>query len=92
SATLKAAPLEGEGEGKASKFELADEKVVHDLLDAGFLHGSLKVQIGEKAYEGHIDAHFDHDHDDHKDEKPAADKPAGETPASETPADGAKPE
>lgn len=92
SATLKAAPLEGEGEGKASKFELADEKVVHDLLDAGFLHGSLKVQIGEKAYEGHIDAHFDHDHDDHKDEKPAADKPAGEAPASETPADGAKPE
>lgn len=96
SVALKAAPLEGEEEGKASKFELADEKVVHELLDAGFLHGSLKVQIGEKAYEGHIDAHFDHDHD-HMDEKPAADKPAadkpaGEAPAGETPADSAKPE
>lgn len=79
SVTLKAVTQAEDGEGKASKFELADEKVVHDLLDAGFLHGSLKVQIGEKAYEGHIDAHFDHDHD-HADEKPA-DKPAGETKA-----------
>lgn len=92
SVTLKAAPLEGEEEGKASKFELVDEKVVHDLLDAGFLHGSLKVQIGEKAYEGHIDAHFDHDDGDHKDEKPAADKAASDAPADKAPADGAKPE
>lgn len=96
SATLKAAPQAGDGEGKASKFELADEKVVHDLLDAGFLHGSLKVKIGEKAYEGHIDAHFEHDHDhDHADEKkteaaPAEDKQA-EEPKAAAPAE-AKPE
>lgn len=89
SVTLKAAPQEGDGEGKSSKFELADEKVVHDLLDAGFLHGSLKVQIGDKAYEGHIDAHFEHDHD-HADEKKTEAAPA-EDKKADAPAD-AKPE
>lgn len=82
---LKPARQESDPEGQASVFELVDDAVVHDLLDAGFIHGKLTVAIGEKTLTGGIDAHFDHDHD-HKDEKPAA--PAGEAAA---PADAAAP-
>lgn len=70
-------PAEGQPEGKASEFVLADEKVVHDLLDAGFIHGELKIKIGGTPYNGHLDVHFHGDHDDDhgaemkKDEKPA---------------------
>ena len=66
--TLKAAPLPGEAEGKASKFALVDHDLVHTLMDAGFLHGDLRVTIGDKPYLGHIDyhlggtAHEGHDH------------------------------
>lgn len=79
--TLKAAPQTGETEGKASLFELADEKAVDGLEKAGYLHGSLQIEIGGKAYRGDVDAHFDGgSHEDHKEEahkdEPAA--PAGD--------------
>lgn len=66
--TLKAAPQEGDGDGKSSRFELIDEKLVHDILDAKFLHGDLKITIGDKPYSGHIDMHLDDVHHEHKDE------------------------
>lgn len=91
---LKPVHQESDPEGQASVFELVDDAVVHDLLDAGFIHGKLTVAIGEKTLTGGIDAHFDHDHE-HMDEKPVA--PAGEAaapteaaaPAEATPADAA---
>lgn len=72
--TLKAAPQKDDPEGKASKFELVDDDVVHQLMDAGFVHGDLAITIGDKPYKGHIDYHLDgsvhHDHDEKKhDEK-----------------------
>lgn len=70
-------PAEGQPEGMAAEFVLVDEKVVHDLLDAGFIHGELKIKIGGTPYNAHLDVHFhddpDHDHGDEmkKDDKPA---------------------
>ena len=69
---LKAAPQTGDAEGKASKFELVSDEVVHDLLDTGFLHGKLRITIGETPYIGDIDYHMggsDHDHHDHDENK-----------------------
>lgn len=67
--TLKAAPQPGDPEGKASKFVFVSDEVVHELLEAGFVHGELKITIGDKPYTGDIDYHMpgsehkDHDHD-----------------------------
>ncbi len=69
--TLKAASQSGDGEGKASKFSLVDHDLVHTLMDAGFLHGDLRITIADKPYIGHIDYHLDgsshdeHGHDEH---------------------------
>lgn len=90
--TLKAAPQDGDGDGKASKFELIDDEVVHTLLDAKFLHAKLKVTIADKPFTGDVDYHLDDVHHDHKDEMPADkepkkedDKPAAkDEPAKET--------
>lgn len=70
--TLKAAPQKGDPDGKASKFELVDNGVVHDLMDAGFVHGDLSIKIGENSFTGHIDYHMDgSDHHDHDHDKKA---------------------
>lgn len=89
--TLK--PAEGQPAGKASEFVLTDEKIVHDLNEAGFIHGDLKVKIGGTPYSGHLDAHFDHDHDHGKEEMKKDDK-SSESPTliepekpAETPAE-----
>ena len=72
--TLKAASQSGDAEGKASKFVLVDHDLVHTLMDAGFLHGDLRITIADKPYIGHIDYHLDgsshdeHGHDEHKDD------------------------
>lgn len=86
--TLKAAPQAGDGEGKASLFELTDEATVDAIAKAGFLHGSLQLEIDGKPFRGDIDAHFDgttHDeHAEHKDEQPKGDPSSAETaPATE---------
>lgn len=72
--TLKAAPQAGDGDGKSSKFHLEDEKVVHEVIEAGFLHGDLRVTVGEANFVGHVDLHLDgkehdHDHPEHKAEE-----------------------
>jgi hypothetical protein len=67
---LKAAPQEGDAEGKSSKFILTDEAAVGPIAEAGFLHGSLQVEIDGKPYRGDIDSHFDgSSHEDHADQK-----------------------
>ena len=66
---LKAAPQPNDPAGKASKFELVAEELIHTLIDAGFLHGKLAIVIGDKSFEGEIDYHMSgahHDHDEHK--------------------------
>lgn len=87
--TLKAAPLEGEGDDKSSRFELVDEAAVHSLLDAGMLHGNLNVKIGDKPYSGHIDYHLDGIHHEHKAEKPVDAPVKIEEGKTEKPTDGA---
>lgn len=83
---LKAAPQSGDGEGKASLFELIDEAAVDAISKAGYLHGSLQLEADGKSYRADIDAHFDgtthDDHADHKDEKKPADA-AADTPATD---------
>lgn len=70
-------PAEGQPEGMVSEFVLVDEKVVHDLLDAGFLHGDLKIKIGGTPFNAGLDIHFHGDHDhDHGDEMKKEEKPA----------------
>jgi hypothetical protein len=73
--TLKA--VEGQPEGMNTVFEVVDEEAVHEIAEAEFIHGSLKITVGEKEYSVGLDVHFhaDHDHDhDHehgaKPEKP----------------------
>ncbi len=73
--TLKAASQSGDGEGKASKFVLVDHDLVHTLMDAGFLHGDLRITIGDKPYIGHIDYHLDgSSHDEHGHEEHSHDE------------------
>lgn len=69
--TLKAAPQPGDAEGKASKFSVENDDLVHAWQEAGFVHGKLRVTIGDKPYVGDIDYHMDgdHDHDHAKEEK-----------------------
>lgn len=89
--TLK--PAEGQSEGSCAIFEFHDDDIVHELAEAGFVHGTLAVKIGDKEYKGYLDAHFDGDHD-HDHPAPAEKKPAEpkeetatEKPAEEKPAD-----
>lgn len=97
--TLTLKPAEGQAEGMVSLFSVTDEKAVHEIAEAEFIHGELSIQIGEKKYTAHVDAHFHAEHD-HADEKPAetpAEAPAAapattEGPALEAPDAPAKPE
>ena len=66
--TLKAAPQEGDGKGKSSRFELIDEKLIDAILDAKFLHGDLRIAIGDKPFSGHIHTHLEEAHHEHKDD------------------------
>jgi hypothetical protein len=62
---LPAAPLDGESDGKSSRFELVDEKLC-DALDAKDVDARLKVTIGGRPYDGKIGAHShegDHAHE-----------------------------
>ena len=73
--TLKATPQADDGEGKASKFVIVNHDLIHALMDAGFVHGALRLTIEEKPYRGNIDYHLDgssHEGHDHDDKKPEA--------------------
>ena len=67
---LKAAPLEGEPQGKSSRFELSGhEQIAEHIHDAEDLKGHLKIKIGDKTYEGEITHDHDHNHESgHKDD------------------------
>jgi hypothetical protein len=56
---LPAVPLEGEADGKSSRFELVDESLV-EAHDAEGADARLKLNINGTPYEGKIAAH-DHD-------------------------------
>lgn len=90
--TLKAAPQEGDGDGKASRFELIDEKLVHDILDAKFLHGKVQLTIGDKPFSGKIDMHLDDVHHEHKHEAKKDDAKPDEAKKDEAPPEAEKKE
>lgn len=73
--TLKAAPQDGDAEGKSSKFELVDNAAVHGFLDAGLIHADLSVKIGDKVFKGHVDYHLEDEHHEHKEEGAGAKAP-----------------
>ena len=79
SITLRSLPLEGESNGMSSRFELVDENLVHEILEKGFLHGDLEVEIDGKPFKSHLDIHFDNEKHEHKD---GAGNPQEPQPAS----------
>lgn len=79
SITLRSLPLEGESNGMSSRFELIDEDLVHEILEKGFLHGDLEVEIDGKPFKSHLDIHFDNEKHEHKD---GAGNPKEPQPAS----------
>ncbi len=82
--TLKAVPLEGEPEGKSSRFELAGDPTISEhVKDAEDLEGALNVTIGGKPYTGKIEHDHDHEHGhDHHDDH-GKEKEAGKTESKE---------
>jgi hypothetical protein len=52
---LNTVPLQGETDGEASCFELADDEFFHQLVERGFLHGDLSIQIDGGPFEAHLD-------------------------------------
>jgi hypothetical protein len=66
--TLTLKPAAGEAEGQATLYEVTDEKAVHEIAEAEFIHGDLMIKMGEKDYKVFVDAHFhaEHDHAEHK--------------------------
>lgn len=67
---LAAAPQEGDGEGKSSRFELTlSEDVAKGIHDAEDLIGTIKLKIEGVDFEGEITHDHDHDHGhEHKDD------------------------
>lgn len=56
---LTAAPQDGETDGKASRFELAGDKLPGAIADIEGLTGKLTLKVGEKS----LTAEIGHDHD-----------------------------
>lgn len=61
--TLNAAPLEGEAEGQASRFEIAGESVPEAIHDEEDLQGDLVVTIDGQQFRGEISHDHGHEHD-----------------------------
>ncbi len=72
---LPAKPMEGESQGKASRFEVSDETLCHAVCEDPNAKGRLNVTIDGKPYVGDI-THADHDHEHahEKEQKPAESK------------------
>ncbi len=67
--SLTAAPLDGEGEGKSSRFEITSDELIDAFHNDPKTVGKFKVAIGGKDFSGEIKhSHDDHGHDDHKHE------------------------
>ena len=64
---LAAAPLEGEADGKCSRFELAADKVPGAVMDIEGLTGDLSLKFGDKTLKTSLTEEHDHghDHEDH---------------------------
>ncbi len=60
---LAAAPQDGDGEGKSSRFEIKSEELIEAFHHDPKTVGKFKVSIGGKEFEGAIKhSHDDHDH------------------------------
>ena len=62
---LVAAPLEGEADGKCSRFELAADKVPGAVMDIEGLTGDLTLKFGDKTLKTSLTEEHDHDHEGH---------------------------
>lgn len=62
---LTAAPQEGDGEGKASRFELKDSALVQ-ALESESSAPKLNVTINGTPFTGRIEHHHDHEGHDHQ--------------------------
>ena len=62
---LVAAPLEGETDGKCSRFGLAADQVPGAIMDIEGLTGSLTLKFGGKTLTKSLTEEHDHGHDDH---------------------------
>ena len=60
---LVAAPLEGEADGKCSRFELAADKVPGAIMDIEGLTGDLTLKFGDKTLKTSLTE--EHDHEGH---------------------------
>lgn len=59
--TLSAEPLEGEAEGRSSRFSASGDSISIDDIEE--LHGSLTIEINGKTYTGELKHDHDHGHD-----------------------------
>lgn len=59
---MTAAPLEGETDGKSSRFELAGDKVPAAMSDLEALAGKLTLKVGDKDLTTSLKEEHDHDH------------------------------
>lgn len=66
---LTAAPQDGEGDGKSSRFEIKGGELIEAFHKAPKSVGKFKVSIGGKEFEGQIKHEHDHDAHDHKHEE-----------------------
>ena len=66
---LVAAPLEGEADGKCSRFELAADKVPGAIMDIEGLSGDLTLKFGDKTLKQSLTEEHDHGHDHDHDHK-----------------------
>lgn len=62
---MTAAPLDGEADGKCSRFELAGDKVPTALSDIEALAGSLMLKVGDKDLKTSLTDDHGHDHAGH---------------------------
>lgn len=53
---LEAQPLEGEAEGKSSRF-VSTDKALNEYVGSGHAHARLILKIGDQSYNGAIDIH-----------------------------------
>lgn len=66
---LTAAPQDGDGEGKSSRFEIKSEELIEAFHHDPKTVGKFKVSINGKDFNGEIKHSHDHDDHDHKHEE-----------------------
>lgn len=66
---LTAAPQEGDGEGKSSRFEIKSEELIEAFHHDPKTVGKFKVSLGGKEFTGEIKHDHDHEHEHKHEEK-----------------------